>query len=295
MRDGCGPRRGAPLAAGLLPGRAAGFRAGLLLALGLLAAPTTHAAESRCNPWPGEPDPLPTVASRDPAQARWAELRLAELVARAQLAEANDPVESQRLWRRALCVDPANQPAWLGLGRTRVVSVYRPEWRWGGSREAAPGDPWQGLDARVSVVRPRPPAPVAARTPPAPQPPAPTPKQAAPATLQASQRAALDAAGKELAAGEVSLREARFEEALSQARAGSQALAGAPPHAEVDRLRSRAGVLAATAQVALGDEAGARQSFNRALAANPTLRLDPMKTSPKVIQALEAARNEAGP
>ena len=59
-------------------------------------------------------------------------------------------------------------------------------------------------------------------------------------------------------------------------------------------LKTRVEVLSATAQVALGDEDAARKSFTRALASDPELQLDPMITSPKVMQALNDARGEGG-
>ena len=58
--------------------------------------------------------------------------------------------------------------------------------------------------------------------------------------------------------------------------------------------RARADVVAATAQVALGRDDEARRSFERALAADPALRLDPATTSPKVRRAFDAARAAKG-
>jgi hypothetical protein len=58
-------------------------------------------------------------------------------------------------------------------------------------------------------------------------------------------------------------------------------------------LRARLEVLAAVAQVAHGDDEAARQSFGRALEAQPGLELDPGRTSPKVMRALEGARAAA--
>lgn len=87
---------------------------------------------------------------------------------------------------------------------------------------------------------------------------------------------------------------ARFEAALHSAAEARSALEGVSATDGVKGLRVRVEVLAATAQVALGDDAAARASFARALAANPALRLDPMRTSPKVIRALEDARAGSG-
>jgi hypothetical protein len=317
-----------------------GGRAALCAALLVIAGtPAARGEGGSCEPWPGEPVPLPTVAARDPALARWAELRVVELVARAQLAESGDVLESHRLWRRVLCLDPTSHPAWRGLDRTRPVRVYRPELRWGEApQRSAGGDPWDGLAAPVLVARtPPPPRPVAPeaeprRRPPRPAP-APTPavdeaalarQRAAEQQALARQRAAEEqqalarkraAEERELARkraaqeqalarsaareraedllrqGDERLRSARFEEALDRATAARQALAGLPVQADLQPVLVRAEVLAATAQVALGDDAGARESFTRALAADPALSLDPMKTSPKVMKVLEAARS----
>ena len=67
----------------------------------------------------------------------------------------------------------------------------------------------------------------------------------------------------------------------------------ARPAGDERALRARLEVLAAIAQVALGDDAAARRSFGRALEAQPGLELDPGRTSPKVMRALEGARAAA--
>jgi hypothetical protein len=273
--------------------RRAAWLAALLLAA---ASPAGGQGEALCRPWPGEPAPLPTVASGDPALARWSELRVAELVERAQLAEDGDPLESHRLWRRVLCFDPTNQIAWRGLDRTRVVRVYRPVASWGRSAAPRRADPWQGLAAPIAVARPAPHRPIAERRPPrreAAAPPRPRPD--ARQERARAQRAALERARKTLEEGEGSLRAARFEEALGRAGVARRALAALPAGADSAALQVRVEVLAATAQVALGDDAAARASFARALAANPALELDPMLTSPKVMRALEDARTGNGP
>jgi hypothetical protein len=273
-----------------------------------LLAPGTsaRAAESICEAWLGEPAPLPTVASRDPALARWAELRVAELSVRAQLAEAGDAIESHRLWRRVLCLDPASPLAWRGLDRTRSLRIYRPLLEWGDPRQAraAPSDPWDGLAAPVQVARAPAPRTAAAARPVQGAPPqraalAPARKPAAPPAPAPPEPARAPSAAHErarslVAQGEESLRGARFEEALARAEAARAALAPEPNSSAAGALRARAEVLAATAQIALGDEAAARASFTRALAADPALALDPAHTSPKVLRALEAARAGRG-
>jgi hypothetical protein len=53
-------------------------------------------------------------------------------------------------------------------------------------------------------------------------------------------------------------------------------------------------VLSATAQIALGHDSAARESFQRALAANPELELDAGSTSPKIRRLFETVRHESG-
>lgn len=243
-----------------------------LCALALVLAAPAGAAADECSPWSGEPFPLPSVSDPNPSRARWAELRAQELALRAQRVEAEDPGESLRLWRRILCLDPQHAPAWRGVARTRPVRIHRPEVAWGARRHAWVRDPWLDLGAALHVPAPGPPTPV----------------------LSAAQRATLDRAQGLLVASESHLAAARFQEALAEARAAREALAGVPPDRGAPALRVRADVAAATAHVALGDGEAARASFGRALATDPRLRLDPARTSPKVIEALEAVRAGAG-
>jgi len=253
-----------------------------LLLLVVLVAPLAGAApgrEDRCAPWPGEPTPLPRVDAADSGRARWAELRVAELVQRAQLAEPTAGVESYRLWRRVLCFDPENELAWRGLARTRPVRVYRPEVGWGsgGSAASSAVDPWGGLAAPVRVERWQP-----------------LVREEAPG--EDGQRRDLARVEALLRESEKSLEEAHFEEALQRAGAARRELGTAGPGEgprDVRALRARLEVVAAIAEVALGDDAAARQSFGRALEAQPGLELDPGRTSPKVMRALDGARSAA--
>jgi hypothetical protein len=256
-----------------------------LLLLAALVAPLAAAAPGetdRCAPWPGEPTPLPRVDASDPGRARWAELRVAELVQRAQLAEPTASVESHRLWRRVLCLDPENELARRGLARTRPVRVYRPEVGWveGTLLASSPADPWGSLSAPVRMGRPRPRV-----------------VQEEPAPSDERQRRALARVTELLQESEESLKTAHFEEALGRTVAARRELDAAGTSGDERALRARLELLAATAQVALGDDAAARQSFGRALEAQPGLELDPERTSPKVLRALEGARAaaETGP
>jgi tetratricopeptide (TPR) repeat protein len=245
----------------------------LVLGAPSLALPS-RGAEERCASWPGEPQPLPNAADADPIRARWAELRAAEVAALAQAAEATAPVESHRLWRRVLCLDPELDLAWQGLGRTRPVQVHRPPVGWGRPTPPAVADAWTALDAPVRIAREAPSAP---------------PRS----SREARARRELAEVERLLAQGDASLRAARFAQALEHAATARRRLEGSSSEARA--LRVRADVLAATAQVALGEEEAARQSFARALAADPGLRLDPLATSPKVMRVLEAARQGGAP
>ena len=244
-----------------------GARTGRRLACAALAGACLGApgpARAECEPWPGEPAPLPAVSDPDSARARWAQLRLADLAARAERVEAEAPLESQRLWRRALCLDPASELAQSGVRRALGVRVHRPRVSWGAPARGS-GDPWQ-LAAAIALA---PPAPVAG-------------------TPEVSRAAAL------LETSQASLANARFEEALGRAFEARGALEQAGPGAEANALRVRVAVAAATAQLALGDEPGAHASLGEALALEPGLALDPGRTSPKVLRALEQARAAAG-
>jgi LysM repeat protein len=92
-------------------------------------------------------------------------------------------------------------------------------------------------------------------------------------------------------AGEL-LRTAHFEEALAEAERARPSVAAleAAETADSGAQRARLEILAATASVALGDDAAAAQSFERALAGDPTLRLDPARFSPKLIRRFEQTR-----
>jgi hypothetical protein len=129
-------------------------------------------------------------------------------------------------------------------------------------------NPWQQLDVPIRVPPLLPPAPV-----------------------QDTARArALEEAEQLLDETEDLVRGARFEAAVAGAAEVRTRLEGLADDEELRERRVRLEVLAATAQIALGREDEARESFGRALAARPDLELDPMKTSPKVIRVLDAAR-----
>jgi hypothetical protein len=246
-----------------------------VLALFAMLAPAAGAgAADPCAPWPGEPVPLPGVSDPDELRQRWARLRVRELSEAAAALEERAPLRAHELWRRTLCFDPASSAALAGLRRTPLVAVHAPPVV---TREPVdrPGDAWQGLSHPILLrAQPKPaPAPVAR-----------APKPAAPDT------SAFDRAFRDL---EGHVRSARFEAALASADQGRAAAAKLGSHADPAR-RARLEVLAATAALALGRADDAKQSFARALDADPDLALDPASTPPKVVRALDAARAERG-
>lgn len=87
-----------------------------------------------------------------------------------------------------------------------------------------------------------------------------------------------------------SLRNARFEEALVDARRARSLLRGLDSQPGVAERRARVETLSAMAEVALGRDDAARASFARALDADPLMALDPNTVSPKVLRAFEEAR-----
>ncbi len=246
------------------------------------------AAGADCEPWRGEPAPLPTVADPDPLRARWAVLRSAELAQRARLAEVPEPFEAQRLWSRILCLDPGSALAREGRQLMAPVRAHQPR------VELAPGRPpgapeirgaaWDSLDLPVAFSAPPPPAPRPAPARGRP-PPAPAPEASAPAP-----RRPLEEALRSIQRAEEALRAARFQEALRAAAQARAALGELPGGADLAAPRARLEVAAATAQIGLDDEAAAHESLLRAVEADPGLRLDPERTSPKVLRALELAR-----
>jgi hypothetical protein len=246
--------------------------AALWLALATLGWGPAIADE--CAPWPGEPDPLPTLDDPDPLRARWAQLRVVELTERADIREEASPIEAYLFWRRVLCLQPGSFEARLGASRTRPIRIHRPAVVLrdaGGEQVLRPDDdPWIALSAPIPVART-----------------AAAPDAADRAAARQRLLAAIDA---QLDDGEHRLRQARFGAALE---------AAAEVRRRLDRMRAgedlrqpwvRLEVLSATAQLALGDERAARESLARAIAWQPDLVLDPMKTPPKVIRALETVR-----
>jgi hypothetical protein len=233
---------------------------GALLWVALVAAPIQA---SPCEPWPGEPEPLPTTTDADPLRAQWAELRVLELVRAASAFEPRDPAQAQRLLNRVLCFDPGSDGAHRALARLSLVQVHRPEVVRGTPSDAVRLDAWASLDRAIVMNTRR----------------SPQPRPDA-AIARADARL-------ETLAGQ--LKAARFDDALAtaaEARRDVRSLPAGERPARTVRLE----VMTATAQLALGRDEDARASFERALDADPALALDPGVTSPKVLRALEGAR-----
>jgi hypothetical protein len=235
----------------------------IALAVWPFVAPVARAAD--CAAWPGEFDPLPTVADADPLRARWARMRADQLAALAAAAEPRDRAEALRLWQRVQCLDPSSAAALAGIAGGRPDPV---------SEAAAPGNASERPDAPKPRTRRKPPE----RRAPA----APAPKEAERAVAAATQPPPPSVA-TELAQAEQMIRAARFDDALG-------AIERLRPDAARPTERARLELLAATAQVAFGDEAAARASLERALRADPGLALDESATSPKLLRVLDDAR-----
>jgi hypothetical protein len=253
-------------------GRSARRWAAAWLALTILWSGPAIADE--CAAWRGEPDPLPTVDDPDRLRARWAALRVSELAERAKSREEAATIEAYLLWRRVLCLQPGSLEARLGAARSRPVRIHRPTvvlGDTGGERALFPDDdPWILLSEPIALGR-------AAASP-------------DPGDQAAARRRLLAIIDAQLDEGEQRLRQARFGSALETAVRARGRLDHMRGGGDLRQRRVRLEVLSATAQLALGDEPAARESLARAIESQPDLVLDPMKTPPKVMRALELTR-----
>jgi hypothetical protein len=237
-----------------------------IAALGLGAA-SAHAAD--CDPWPGEPRPLPALGDPDPVRAEWASLRTKELAQWAKRAEADDPLRARQMWRRLLCLDPDNPDALAGVLRAKAVRVHRPA-----LVELAP--PARGSDAFASLD-----SPIGLAT------------DVASAAREQHSESEFRALRSAVGALEAQVRSAQFERAVAEVPSLRTRLARATAGGTRTSLIAQLEVLAATAELALGRNEAAEVSLKRALAADPQLALDPATTAPKVLRALATARAEA--
>jgi hypothetical protein len=95
-----------------------------------------------------------------------------------------------------------------------------------------------------------------------------------------------------LGAAETLVRDARFRQALRKAEQIRPKLASIEDAPGASLRRTQLEVLSATAQIALGRQDAARESFERALAADPVLELDARSTSPKIRRVFNTVRGE---
>jgi hypothetical protein len=225
-----------------------------------------------CEPWPGEPAPLPALSDPDPIRAEWASLRVRELAQWAVRAERDDPLRSRQMWRRVLCIDPANDAALTGVLRARVVTVHRPELLDEPDASVGAADAWTALDAPIGLA-------IDTRS----------------AAREARSQREFRSLRSAVSVLERQVRGAQFEKALAEVPALRAQLARAPRSGTRTSLIAQTEVLAATAEIALGRSDAARTSLRRALDADPGLALDASTTAPKVLRALAAARGESTP
>jgi len=87
---------------------------------------------------------------------------------------------------------------------------------------------------------------------------------------------------------------ARFEEAIELAAQARKQLQGRGESGDTLERRARLEVIVATAQIALGRNDEAKESFGRALEAKPELELDASLTSPKILQLMAEVRKSRG-
>jgi hypothetical protein len=248
---------------------------------GTLAA-TAGAASGPCAPWSGEIEPLPSVSDPDPLRAAWARLRAEQLAETARDLEPRSRALAHRLWRHASCLDPERADVVHALARTAPVRWFRPpilgvELVDVGKERGLPdpvsesswdlGEPIHVFGARISA-----------------------PAEGSEAVPESPPAPLLDAR-EQLAAAEEAVRTARFELALERVERGRRFLETQGLPAE----RARLEVLAATAEIALGQEEAARESLGRALRAQPELSLDPTRHSPKLVRLFEEVRGRGGP
>ena len=258
---------------------------GALLASGTPAA-VAWAEPPLCAPWAGELDPLPSVSDPDPLRAAWAEIRANQLVGAAWKLEPHSRVLANRVWRHASCLDPDRLEFVHALSRTAPVRWARPPILTANGGRASDGEERTGPVSEWSWDPGEPIRVVSARTAPS------TPRNERP--LERFEPSVLEEEDP-IAAAEKALREARFELALEWVERGRKQLEAERPTRDRASRRAQLEVLAATAEIALGQEDAARGSLGRALRAEPDLRLDPTRHSPKLVRLFDDVRAGGGP
>jgi hypothetical protein len=242
-----------------------------LAALAWLGALPDGAA-AQCSAWPGEPEPLPQLGGTDEFLERWTRLRRDELRGLALLLEASDPVEAHRLWLHAACLAPGDTEIAAGLARSAPSVVHPIAVEVGDAprpaRRSTLGAAFGVLESSVRI-----PAPIEYDP-----------------DLGSFDFQPVDA---QIEAASAHLRQARFHSAADLADLSRARLARLSPAPVVRERRARIELVAATARVALGDVDEARSCLERALDADPALRLDSSSAPPKLLRLLDEARNQA--
>ncbi|HVP31780.1 MAG TPA: LysM domain-containing protein [Myxococcota bacterium] len=141
------------------------------------------------------------------------------------------------------------------------------------------------------AARPRPATtPAVSAPPPAEAAPGAADELASAARLPGQTEATLGGVDCMLRDADQSLRDARFEETLADTGKARTLLTPLGSDPGTSDRRAHLEVVAATAEVALGREDEARASFERALAADPGLALQPEHMSPKVLRLFDETR-----
>jgi hypothetical protein len=245
---------------------------GFSLAAAMVALWLADHGHAACAAWPGEPDPLPTPETADPLEARWLALRLEELSGLATSLESVDPLEAHRVWRHAACIagDALAKRVADGLARTRPRVVHRV-----GIRPAARSDipPRRSSLAPAFSVLERD-AELSARD----------------LVAEAPLEFDFGPVDRELELAAEMLGQARFQAAIDHVSLARARMVQLDPHPAVGTRRARLELVAAMAQVALGQDVEARASVERALRAEPDLELDPLLAPPRLQRLVEVAR-----
>jgi hypothetical protein len=225
------------------------------------------------------------VSDPDPLRAAWAEIRANQLVGAAWELEPHSRVLANRVWRHASCLDPDRLEFVHALNRTAPVRWARPPILTADGGQVDDGEERPGPVSEWSWDPGEPIRVTSARTPTS------TPRNVR--RLERIEPLVLEEEDP-IAAAEEALREARFELALEWVERGRKQLEAERPTRDRAGRRAQLEVLAATAEIALGQEDAARESLERALRAEPDLRLDPTLHSPKLVRLFDYVRAGGG-
>jgi LysM repeat protein len=240
--------------------------------------------------WRPPPDPVPVsgrppIAAGNAASGRavhvvhfgdtlW-DISRSHGVAVEELAQANGIADADRIEVGQRLVIPASS----SLPLSNLAS--------GSARDATPPPPVPHTAPPRRGSTPTLPS-VAARAEPAP-----AATTASPARREASLKRARGELDGHLRTAEDLVRTARFQEAIAETDRARAALGrleeGGATDAREQRVRLE--LLSGTACLAIGRDDAATRSFERALAADPDLTLDPARFSPKIVRRVEEIRS----